>query len=188
MISAIVLAAGAATRFGASKQLAPFRGKPLLEHVLGELRASVIDDVTVVLGAHADAIRRQISFTSERVVTNSDYALGMSTSIHAGLRALPADVEAAMIVLGDQPYVRARTMNALVDEYRRTRAAAVIPAYRGKRGNPAIVDRTLFAELLTLRGDVGGRAIFAKHDVAILDVDEPGVVADIDTAGDLHGA
>jgi molybdenum cofactor cytidylyltransferase len=188
MISAIVLAAGAATRFGASKQLAPIGGKPLLEHVLGALRASVIDDVVVVLGAHADAIRRHVGFTSERVVLNSDYALGMSTSIQAGLRALPADVEAAMIVLGDQPYVRARTLDALVGEYRRTRAAAVIPAYRGTRGNPVIVDRALFAELLALRGDVGGRSIFATHHVTVLDVDDPGVIADIDTAGDLDGA
>lgn len=187
MISAIVLAAGAATRFGACKQLVPVGGKPLLAHVLESLRASAIDDVIVVLGAHADAIRREIRFTTERVVLNSDHAEGMSTSIHAGIRALPENAEAAMIVLADQPHVQTATLARLIDEYVRTQAPAVIPAYRGARGNPVIVDRALFEELLALRGDIGGRAIFTKHPVMTLDVDDRGVIADIDMVDDLHG-
>src|SRR5450432_3016036 len=118
MISAIVLAAGQATRFGSCKQLASHDGKPLLQHVLDNLAQSKIDDVVVVLGANAAEIREQIRFGRARVVMNPDFADGMSTSIHAGLRAIKSD--AAMIVLADQPCVSPRTIDALIDEVRRT--------------------------------------------------------------------
>src|SRR6266849_686177 len=163
MISAIVLAAGEAKRFGECKQLARIDGKPLLQHTLDNLAASRIDDIVVVLGANADAIRKQINFGNARVVFNPDYANGMSTSIHAGLRAI--DAEAAMIVLADQPFVRPETLNVLIDEHRRTHAKAVVPTYNGFRGNPVIVDRSLFDEMMTIRGDIGCRAIFGNHEV-----------------------
>ena len=108
MISAIILAAGQAKRFGSCKQLVPIDGKPLLQHVLDNLAQSKIDDVAVVLGAHADEIREQIRFGRARVVMNPDFADGMSTSIHAGLRAIQSD--AAMIVLADQPFVSVDTL------------------------------------------------------------------------------
>src|SRR5712691_1600002 len=87
MISAIVLAAGQATRFGQCKQLITLSGKALLQHVLDNLAQSKIDEVVVVLGARADEIREQIQFGTARVIMNPDYANGMSTSIQAGLRA-----------------------------------------------------------------------------------------------------
>ena len=190
MISAIVLAAGQAARFGRCKQLVPLGGKPLLEHVLDTLRQSKVDDVVVVLGAYAGEIRQRVRFDRERVVLNPDYADGMSTSIQAGLRALPATTEAAMIVLADQPYVMWPTLDALIDEYRRTGASVVIPTYTGSRGNPVIVDRALFPEMMDIRGDIGCRAIFGNHAESIVKVavDDPGVVTDIDTTEDLDGA
>src|SRR5204863_2216344 len=96
-----VLAAGESSRFGRPKQLL------LLERVLANVRAADVDDVVVVLGAHAEEVRRQVPFGSERVVLNPDYAQAMSTSIQAGLRALRDGTEAAMIVLADQPDVAA---------------------------------------------------------------------------------
>jgi xanthine dehydrogenase accessory factor len=187
MISAIVLAAGQATRFGRCKQLMPFGGKTLLEHVLDNLKQSKVDEVVVVLGAHADEIRQRVRFDKERVVLNPDYPSGMSTSIQAGLRALPATSVAAMIVLGDQPFVTSQTLDALVDGYRRTRASVVIPTYNGFRGNPIIVDRALFAEMMSIRGDIGCRSIFGDHAESIVKVavDDRGVVTDIDTPEDL---
>jgi xanthine dehydrogenase accessory factor len=187
MISAIVLAAGQATRFGRCKQLMPLGGKTLLEHVLGNLKQSKVDVVVVVLGDHADEIRARVRFDRERVVLNPDFADGMSTSIQAGLRALPASSDAAMIVLADQPFVTSRTLDALVDEYRRTRPSVVIPTYNGFRGNPVIVDRALFAEMMGIQGDVGCRSIFGDHAESIVKVavDDRGVVTDIDTPEDL---
>ncbi|HXH41672.1 MAG TPA: NTP transferase domain-containing protein [Thermoanaerobaculia bacterium] len=186
MISAIVLAAGQATRFGRCKQLVTVGGKALLDRALGNLRASKIDDIVVVLGAHAEEIRGQISFDGVRVVMNPDYAEGMSTSIQAGLRALPESAEAAMIVLGDQPFVTPRTLDLLVDEFVRARPKAIVPTYDGARGNPVIVSRALFGEMMNIRGDVGCRAVFGGHDVMTLPVDDRGVTMDIDTMEDLE--
>lgn len=188
VIAAIVLAAGQSSRFGGPKQLARVHGKALLEQTLEALRASCIDDVVVVLGAHRQEIEREIRFDRERVVVNPDWASGMSTSIQAGLRAI--DTAAALIVLGDQPFVAARTIDLLVDTHRRTRARAVIPTYHGVRGNPVLVDRSLFAEMMTLRGDAGFRAIFANHAgaIEILPVEDRGVVTDIDSPEDLARA
>ena len=184
MISAIVLAAGQATRFGRCKQLVLVDGKALLDRVLDNLRASKIDDIIVVLGAHAEEIRGQISFDGVRVVMNPDFADGMSTSIQAGLRALPESADAAMIVLADQPFVTPRTLDLLIDEYSRVRPMGLVPTYNNVRGNPAIVSRALFGEMMNLRGDTGARSIFG-HDVMTLPVDDRGVTMDIDTMEDL---
>jgi molybdenum cofactor cytidylyltransferase len=186
--AAIVLAAGQATRFGECKQLVRLDGKPLLEHVLDNLRRSTIDDVVVVLGAHADEIRAQVHFAGERVVLNPDYTEGMSTSIQAGLRALPPDADAAMIVLGDQPFVSPRTLNALLDESRGAPSNVIVPTVDGFRGNPVIVPRPLFAEVMDIRGDIGCRAIFGNHPELVrkVAVDDRGIVKDIDTRADLN--
>src|ERR1700736_497967 len=178
-ISAIVLAAGEAARFGQCKQLMRLGDKPLLQHVIDNLAQSKIDEVVVVLGARADEIREQIQLGKASAILNPDYANGMSTSIQAGLRAIDAD--AAMIVLADQPLVTSRTLDALIDEYRRSKPSVVIPTFNGFRGNPVIVDRSLFDEMMTIRGDVGCRAIFGNHPVHMLPVDDRGVVTDIDT-------
>jgi PAS domain S-box-containing protein len=177
MIAAIVLAAGESRRFGGVKQLV------LLDRVLAHVRAAGFDDVVVVLGAHADEVRAAVDLSRERVVFNPDFARGMSTSIQAGLRALSDDVEAAMIVLGDQPFVTPETMNRLIDEYRRARPAAVVPTFRGARGNPVLVDRSLFPEMMHIEGDVGFRPILANRraETSEVAVDDPGVVSDIDT-------
>ena len=190
MISAIVLAAGQATRFGQCKQLMRLGEKTLIEHVLDSVRGSRADDVIVVLGANAAEIQQQIGFGRERVVLNPDYARGMSTSIQAGLRAASVGTDAAMIVLADQPFVTSRTLDALIEEYQRSRPSVVIPTYNGFRGNPVIVDKSLFAEMMTLRGDVGCRAIFGEHAETILKVpvNDRGVVTDIDTMEDYERA
>jgi len=190
MISAIVLAAGQATRFGQCKQVLRLGGKTILDHALDNLRGSKIDDLVIVLGAHADEIREKVRLLerdAERIVTNPDFSSGMSSSIQAGLRALPETAEAAMIVLGDQPFVTPRTIDLLIDEYRRTRASVVVPTYNGFRGNPVIVDRSLFGEMLGIRGDVGCRAIFGDHvqSIAKVPVDDRGVLVDIDTREDF---
>lgn len=190
MISAIVLAAGQATRFGQCKQVLRLGGKTILDRALDNLRGSKIDDIVIVLGAHAEEIREKVRLLEssvERIVTNPDFASGMSTSIQAGLRALPESAEAAMIVLGDQPFVTPRTIDLLIDEYRLTRASVVVPTYNGVRGNPVIVDRSLFGEMLGIRGDVGCRAIFGEHmqSTAKVPVDDRGVLVDIDTREDF---
>jgi molybdenum cofactor cytidylyltransferase len=187
VISAIVLAAGRATRFGRCKQLERIGQNTILDHVLQNLRASNVDDVVVVLGAYADEIREKVHM-GERVITNSDYADGMSSSIHAGLRALPEGTDAALIVLGDQPFVTPRTINRLIDEYRRNPARAIIPTYKGVRGNPVLIDRSLFPEMMRIRGDVGCKSVLGDHgkNIVQLAVEDRGVLIDIDRREDLE--
>jgi xanthine dehydrogenase accessory factor len=183
MISAIVLAAGQSKRFGDCKQLSLVDGKPLLQHVLDTLRQSKVDDVVVILGAYADEIRRTIEFRDERIIANPDYEKGMSTSIQAGLRAIDSD--AAFIVLADQPFVTAKTYDVLIDEYRRSRPSALIPTFNGFRGNPVLIDKSLFPEMMKLAGDTGARALL--RDAAKVAVDDRGILIDIDTPADVTG-
>jgi molybdenum cofactor cytidylyltransferase len=186
MISAIVLAAGEAKRFGTCKQLVTLRGKPILQHVIDTLLQSDVDDIVVVLGSNAGEIRGRVHFDRARVVENPDYASGMSSSIQTGLRAIDGD--AALIVLADQPFVLPQTIDALTDAYRRSPSLITIPVFDGARGNPVLIDRTLFTEMMSVRGDTGFRAIFGAHAGSIreLPVDDRGVVTDIDTRDDYE--
>jgi molybdenum cofactor cytidylyltransferase len=186
MIAAIVLAAGQGTRLGKCKQLMPLDGKALLQHTLDHVNESGIDDVVVVLGAFAQEIQEQVRFDKARIVINPDFERGMSTSLQAGLRAIDRNAEAAVIALGDQPFVEAQTIDALLDEYRRSQSPIVVPTYNGQRGNPVLIDRSLFERALEIRGDVGFRAVFGKEDVAEVAVSDSGVIIDIDTMEDIE--
>src|SRR4051794_21517455 len=101
----VVLAARSARRVGEAQQPLRVDGRPLLEGVLASVNASRLDEVVVVLGARADAIEAEVDFGRARVVRNPDFAIGMSTSLRAGLAALGPDVDRAMVVLGDQPAI-----------------------------------------------------------------------------------
>ncbi len=180
MIAAIVLAAGESKRFGQPKQLL------LLDRVLENVRGAKFDEVIVVLGAHATDVLREVDLRGARLVINDNFADGMSTSLQAGLRATREGTEAAMIVLGDQPYIRSSTLDLLIDEFRRVRPDALVPVHRGQRGNPVIIAASTFPAAMELRGDVGFRAIAGRFRVAEVPVDDDGVLQDVDTAGDLH--
>ena len=121
-------------------------------------------------------------FRDERIVINPDYARGMSTPIQTGLRAVRADAEVVMIVLGDHPFVALETIS--LDRRVRANAAARAGAGVPRRARQsAIVARALFAEMMDVRGDVGFRAVFARYPAEIVEVavDERGVITDVDT-------
>jgi molybdenum cofactor cytidylyltransferase len=186
-IGAVILAAGVSSRMGEPKQLLRLGGKTLLEQVLDNARSARVDEIVVVLGAAAEPIRQRVDFRQTKVVINSSYEQGMGTSLGAGLAALDPAINAALILLADQPFVRAATLDRICGEYRRSHAQIVIPLYHGFRGNPVLLDRSVFPEVMALSGDVGCRAIFGNHleGIVKLPVDDVGILLDIDSKADF---
>ncbi len=159
---AVVLAAGMSSRMGEAKQLLRLGENTLLGQVLENVRSSRAKDIVLVLGHEAEKIKERISTGNLTVVINESYQQGMGTSLRTGLAALPSGVDAALIVLADQPFVRAGTLDLLMDHYMRSGAQIVIPTYKGFRGNPVLLDRSVFSEVMSLKGDIGCRAIFGN--------------------------
>lgn len=175
-------------RMGAPKQLLRLGGKTLLERTLENVGASQAGEVVLVLGAGAEEIQKQISTPGLKVVINPYYQQGMGSSLRTGLSAVSPKAQAALVVLADQPFVSPATLDALIAYHRAASPQIAIPLYRGFRGNPVLLDRSVFPELMTLSGDVGCRAIFGSHTEGIhkVPVDDIGVLLDIDTAEDLR--
>jgi molybdenum cofactor cytidylyltransferase len=186
VISAIVLAAGTSTRFGATKQLEVVRGKTLVQHAV-DAASPVVDEVIVVLGHDADAVGSSLELPANaRTARNPRYAQGQSTSLTAGLAACTPGSEAVVILLGDQPGIREDHVRALVSLFAETHAEILRLRFRNGPG-PALLARSVWSELETLTGDVGARAILdADPERALwvaVDEDQP---PDVDTPADLE--
>jgi molybdenum cofactor cytidylyltransferase len=191
-VAAIILAAGKSTRMGEAKQLLRLGESTVLGRTIENVRRSaVVDEIVLVLGASAEAIRGQLPASlleGLKVVVNPAYEQGMASSLRAGLSALDSQIGAALIVLADQPFVRPETLDQLGREHRRTRAQIVIPSYQDRRGNPVLLDRSVFAEVMALQGDIGCRAIFGSHTerTVRLEVEDQGILLDIDNQEDYE--
>jgi molybdenum cofactor cytidylyltransferase len=185
---AVILAAGMSSRMGEAKQLLRLGNNTLLGQVLENVRSSAVKDIVLVLGHEAERIKERISTENLSVVINESYRQGMGTSLRAGLAALPPDVDAALIVLADQPFVLPKTLDLLMDEYTRSSAQIVIPTYKGFRGNPVLLDRSVFSEVMALTGDIGCRAIFGNHleGIAKVPVEDIGILLDMDSKDDFE--
>jgi nicotine blue oxidoreductase len=182
-VASVLLAAGAATRFGGRKQLAPLDGRPLLEHALAIVAATDTDPTIVVLGAYAEEIEATIDLGDAQVVRAPDWELGRAASLRAGLAALPADVEAALISLGDEPYVSPAAAARLLAA-RRADLPALRASYAGRPGHPVLVERAVFAAL----EDPGERKpgqILKAAGALLVPCDDLGTSVDIDTPAQL---
>lgn len=183
---AVVLAAGSARRFGAVKLIAPLDGRPLLQHVLDALAAAGIPDVVVVLGRSADEVERAIAWRGESRVVNPEPERGLARSLKVGLGALGGAVDAAFIVLGDQPRIRPDVLGRLAEEARRSDRPIVVPAYAGGGGsNPVLVRRSAWPLAEALEGDRGLGQVIAGRPDLVLSVVVDGRNDDVDTPEDL---
>ncbi|MGD8626447.1 MAG: nucleotidyltransferase family protein, partial [Anaerolineae bacterium] len=162
-VAAVVLAAGRAARMGQLKQLLPVAGEPMVRRVVGAVCAAGLAQVVVVVGAQAGAVTGALADLAVDVAYNERWREGMSSSLRAGLEALRPEVEAALIVLADQPGLTPGLLHKLVDHYRATQAPIVAPFYGGRRGNPVLFDRELFPELGDVAGDRGGRQLLGRY-------------------------
>lgn len=187
-VAAIVLAAGASTRYGQPKQLLPVGDKTMLQYVVDIVLASPVDQTIVVLGHRASEIGATLKDGPADIVTNEEWEAGLSTSVQAGLRAVRPDAQAALFVLADQPAITPEIIAALLGRYQETGAPIVVPTYQGKRGNPVLFDRSLFAELMKVQDDQGGRQLIDVYGdkTEKVEVGSEAVLVDVDTETDYH--
>jgi molybdenum cofactor cytidylyltransferase len=195
-LEAVVLAAGAGSRFGGGKLVAPWRGGALIDGALAAAFAAPVRGVTVVTGADAGveaAARAFAERTDEtrrlRLIHAADHAEGMAATLRAGLASLPDDCAGAFVFLGDMPLIPAETPPKLAEALA-AGATAAAPTYGGRRGHPVLFSSELFTRLRTLRGDEGARSVLASLGQRLASVESPdsGVLLDIDRPSDLARA
>jgi molybdenum cofactor cytidylyltransferase len=185
--AAIVLAAGRSSRMGPSnKLLEKFKRKPIVAHVTGVALESGADPVIVVTGFDATRVAAALSELQVTMVRNPAFEDGLSSSLRAGLSAVPPDSDGALILLGDMPAVEGSALGALLAAFT-GRDAICVPLHRGRRGNPVLWGESYFAEMMALTGDVGAKQLIAQHEkrVAEVTVGSDSIFADVDTPADL---
>jgi molybdenum cofactor cytidylyltransferase len=189
-IGAIVLAAGMSRRMGQLKVLLPWdRGQTIIEHILTQLFLARVDQVTVVVGNCADEIKPHAETAGAETVFNANYETGdMLSSIKAGLRALPPNVAAALVVLGDQPRIQPRVVHQVMTAYAEGKGEIIAPSYQMRRGHPMLIDRRYWKEILDLPDDGALRDVINAHAdrIAYVKVDNDSVLRDVDTPDDYR--
>lgn len=182
-IAGLILAAGMSRRLGRPKQLLLIDNKPLLAHVVERALRSRLDVVTVIVGHEAEAVRSAISPYDVEVSVNARFAEGQSTSLLSGVNALPADIDAAVVMLADQPGIRVAAIDALIEARRTTRAPIVMTMYGDFRSHPVLFGRETFDALRGISGDKGAREVIQTYgdQVAVVEDGRPAPPADVDT-------
>ena len=190
-IAAVILAAGRSTRMGGpNKLLAEIARRPLVRIAAEAALASRADPVIVVTGHQREEIEKALRAMPVRLVHNPDFALGLGTSLKAGIAAVPAQADGAIVLLGDMPRVDAPLLNRLIAAFDPDRGAlVVVPTFEGKRGNPVLWSRRFFPDLMAIEGDVGARHLIGRYGEAVVEVPVAGEAAfvDVDTPEALVG-
>jgi len=185
VISAIVLAAGASSRMGSAKALLPVDGRPAVEVVCATLRAGGADEVVVVVGRHADEIRRGARLDGVRVVDNPLWAQGRTTSVQAGLSAISPAAAWTLLALVDMPLVRPDTVRTLLAA--RTKGVdVVVPTFGGRRGHPILLRQTVFPRIAALGPDEPLHVVVRAARALLVDVPDESVLVDFDEPDDLR--
>ena len=197
-VAAIILAAGKASRFRAAagesgpatKLVAKMEGRPLIAHVAAAALASKAQPVVVVTGHAETDVREALAGLPVTFVHNPDFAQGMSTSLRAGIVALPDSAAGALVLLGDMPRVSASLLDQLLAAFEaHPQAGAIVPVIDGRRGNPVLIARDLFPAVAQISGDVGARPVLqaAGDRVVEVMVNDSGAAFDVDAPDALEG-
>ena len=189
-IAAVVLAAGKSTRMAPYNKLlvADRGGKPMIARVVDNVLSSGARPIVVVTGHRADEVRAALGGRPVTFVHAADYAAGLSSSLKAGIDAVPDTAAAAIVCLGDMPLVTGRIIDRVISAYDADEGRAiVVPTHQGRAGNPVLWDRRYFPEILELSGDGGARGLLRRHmeQVAEIDVGDDAVLRDFDTVDSL---
>jgi len=173
---------------GTHKLLLPLGGKPMINLIVDELLSSSVDQVLVVVGPDSAAVRRALGGLPVHFVTNDESDGEMLLSVRCGLRALPPEAQAALVVLGDQPGIKAEVVSRLIQTFRDAGHGIIVPAWKGKRGHPFLIAKPYWDEILHSHSGQGLRGLLQVHAdcVCELPVDSPGILEDMDLPADYH--
>ncbi|RMD95582.1 MAG: dUTP diphosphatase [Calditrichaeota bacterium] len=187
-VAALVLAAGTSSRMGsANKLFLKIKNKTILSHSVENVLASRVSHIMVVVGANRKTAEIELANFKVQVVFNKNYKQGMSTSLKAGLMALPGEATGVLILLADQPNLQPGTINRFVETFTRNPEKIIAGKYQNMVGNPVLFPKKYFSELLQIEGDVGARSVLQKHlnEVITLELPEDEIL-DIDTPDDFE--
>lgn len=187
-VAGLILASGLSRRFGPeNKLLALWRGCPLVWHTAQAYRAAGLTPLLAVVGYQAEEVKGALAGPGLEFVSNPHYAEGQSRSLVTGIAALPEEVGAVVVGVGDQPLLQPEIIRGLVAAYQQG-AELVVPRYAGRRGNPVLFARRYFPALLAVTGDQGGRAVLQAHpdEISWLEVAGERAGLDIDTPDELR--
>lgn len=190
-IGLVILAAGAASRMGQPKQLLPYQGQPLIQHIVTVAQQSRCQQILVVLGAYAAPIQRVLvaHYPAVSIVHNSDWQQGLSSSIRLGITTLLSqvpDLDAIGLLLCDQPFVSASLINQMIDTHAASQQPIVACEYAGILGVPALFDRSLFSTLTALTGDQGARRVIQQFRQQVVAIPFAEGAIDLDTPADYN--
>ncbi|MDX2201977.1 MAG: nucleotidyltransferase family protein [Hyphomicrobiaceae bacterium] len=180
-VAAVILAAGRSSRMGHPKLLADVGGTPMLRRVVQAALGSPARPILVVTGHEAAAVAHSLEGLDVGLVHNAEFAAGLSTSLKAGIAALPAGIDGAVVLLGDMPQVTAAHISALLAAF--APGLVVVPVHAGRRGNPILWPREAFARIASLSGDAGAKRLLAEFADLVREVEiaSPAIFRDIDT-------
>jgi molybdenum cofactor cytidylyltransferase len=188
-VAGVVLAAGSSTRMGRNKMLLEVGGQPLVRRAVAAALDAGLEPVLVVVGHEAERVREAIAGLDCRAVLNPDHAQGVRVSMQAGIRALPPEAGAAVIILADMPFVSADMVRTVAERYRAGDAPLVVSEYGDVNAPPTLYDRALFGELLEGSGEGCGKHVVKKHKHQAVVVAWPeSALADVDAPEDYQRA
>jgi len=188
-VTAVVLAAGESDRMGQTKQLLPWGDTTILGQVLANIQASAVNEIVVVSGHDQQAVAQIAAEVGTSTVYNPDYQAGeMLSSLQVAVGQLPPNREAVLVMLADQPLVGPEIIDRLLEEYWRGGGELIAPTFQGRRGNPVLIGRPYFNELLALSSGEAPRTLIKSHaqDLKVVPVDTPGILQDMDTLGEYE--
>ncbi|CAI07278.1 NTP transferase domain-containing protein [Aromatoleum aromaticum] len=190
-VAALVLAAGRSSRMGApNKLLIEVGGVPMVLRAVNAARASCAESVTVVVGHEAEAVGTVLAASGATLVDNPDHAQGMSSSLRHGIAALPDDIDAVIVLLGDMPRITAEHVDRVIAAFDPAAPSIVTPEKDGRRGNPILWPREFFAAMAGICGDQGARGLIEHNAdrVKRIAIDDDAIFVDVDRPGDLAQA
>jgi CTP:molybdopterin cytidylyltransferase MocA len=185
MIAAVILSAGESSRMGRPKALLPIDGQTFIEKIVEALRQAGLENIVVIIGHNAEAMRQKIAHLPVTILVNPDYKDGQLSSLQVAVRHLATDksCHAILVHLVDHPYIDANLVNLLIRRFEDSGKPIAVPSFHGKRGHPVILARSLFGELLNAPIDQGAKAVVNAHrnETLEMDTEDEGITLDIDT-------